>query len=133
MLVISGAPGVEEARVHPYLHHCVRRGVTDTQRRLFSEICVETGELNSTRTACQEITKVLDAMMAWSLPGYLEVPRDKVIRVLPSPMPSFHPEKNITDLDKLSDLHRKKGMEVLEWMRKCSRPVVLAGVEIQVG
>jgi TPP-dependent 2-oxoacid decarboxylase len=131
VLVISGAPGVEEARTHPYLHHVVHRGTTDTQRRIFSEICIETGELNSTRTACQEITKVLDAMMAWSLPGYIEVPRDKITRLLSSPMPSYHPEKNITDLDKLSDLHRSHGLEVLDWMRKCSRPVVLAGVEVQ--
>lgn len=131
VLVISGAPGVEEARARPYLHHRVHRGNGETQRRIFSEVCVETGDLSSARTACQEITKVLDAIMAWSQPGYLEIPRDRIARVVPNPTLPFHVEKRLPNLDGLTALHRKQGLEVLRWMRSCKRPVVIAGLEIQ--
>jgi TPP-dependent 2-oxoacid decarboxylase len=130
VLVISGAPGVQESETHRYLHHVVHQNA-DTQRRLFNEVCASTVALTSARSACQEIAMMLGEMHAHSLPGYIEVPLDRLTRPLHWPMHPYETPKELTEIENLSNLYVTQGLEVLEWMKSRSRPVVLAGFEIQ--
>ncbi|MFO7627935.1 MAG: thiamine pyrophosphate-binding protein [Prochlorococcaceae cyanobacterium] len=125
LLVISGAPGVRESDEHALLHHRIR--ATDTQERFFHEVCAETACLDSCRTAAGKIIKVLEAMQRESRPGYLELPRDCLDRVLPWPLP---PLTAPPAAPLISELHRLSGQNVLDWLRQRQRPVVLAGVEL---
>jgi TPP-dependent 2-oxoacid decarboxylase len=136
VLVISGSPGVKERGEETLIHHSIYKHSDSPQRRIFQEVCVENASLDSANTAVQEIKKVLDGIKAFSRPGYLEVPRDRITRKLPFPMPS------LTDLPQnlrmsaiehleVSNVHIEQGMKVLEWMRSKERPVVLAGVLLQ--
>jgi len=125
LLVISGAPGVRESDEHALLHHRIR--ATDTQERFFHEVCAETACLDSARTAAGKILKVLEAMQRESRPGYLELPRDCLDRLLPWPLP---PRTAAPPTPLIAELHRRTGVDVLEWLRQRQRPVVLAGVEL---
>jgi indolepyruvate decarboxylase len=49
LLVISGAPGLRESDEHGLLHHRIR--ASDTQERLFKQVCAQTACLDSGRTA----------------------------------------------------------------------------------
>ena len=76
VVVISGAPGMNEREKNPLLHHKVRE--FDTQKRVFDEITVASAVLDDPDTACAEIDRVLHAALRYKRPVYLELPRDLV-------------------------------------------------------
>jgi indolepyruvate decarboxylase len=124
LLVISGAPGLRESDEHALLHHRIR--ASDTQERFFKEVCAQTACLDSGRTAVDKMLRVLEAMRRESRPGYLELPRDSLTRPVPRPVPPL----TLPAVAQVAELHRHRGLAILEWMRSRQRPVVLAGVEI---
>jgi len=126
LLVISGAPGVTEQKNHPRLHHSIR--APDTQQRLFSEICVDTARLDSTRTCMNDIRRVLDNMARTSRPGYLEIPRDRLTALLPESLSS---EASIRFLPEILEVHRRVAGNIKQWLMQRQRPVILAGTELK--
>src|SRR5271170_2553661 len=74
VVVISGAPGLNEREKNPLLHHKVRD--FDTQRRVFEQITVASAALEDPETAFAEIDRVLHAALRFKRPVYLEIPRD---------------------------------------------------------
>lgn len=81
VLVICGVPGLKEDRGNDQtlIHHNIyKQGEDSVQRRMFEEVCVETGSLSSARTAVQIILKVLNSIKSNSRPGYIQVPRDRI-------------------------------------------------------
>lgn len=136
---LIGAPGVKEGSDNGTLiHHSIYKQEDSVQRRIFKEVCVEDACLDSAVTAVQEIEKVLDGIKAFSRPGYLQVPRDRIDRMLPFPITSLISNETPVNLRasavhhlETSEVHRERGMIVLEWMRTRKRPVVLAGAHIQ--
>src|SRR5882757_3954410 len=76
VVVISGAPGLNERDKNPLLHHKVRD--FDTQRRVFEHITVASAALEDPDTALSEIDRVLHAAVRFKRPVYLELPRDLV-------------------------------------------------------
>ena len=125
VLVISGAPGIRESHDHELLHHTIK--ATDTQQRFFNEICAETARLDSSRTAADAIAKVLTAMERESRPGYLELPRDCITRMLPWPLELAAPHIGKSDYPQH---HRERCAQLLNWMRSRERPIVFAGPEL---
>ena len=81
VVVISGAPGVEERRSDPLLHH--RVGDFNTQREVFEKITVADADLDDPLTAFREIDRCLEAAVRFKRPVYLELPRDRVQAVCP--------------------------------------------------
>src|SRR5207344_337757 len=59
VVVISGAPGVEERRSDPLLHH--RVGSFSTQHEVFQKITVADADLGDPLTAFREIDRCLEA------------------------------------------------------------------------
>jgi indolepyruvate decarboxylase len=76
VVVISGAPGMNERDKNPLLHHKVRE--FDTQKLVFDQITVASAVLDDPDTAFAEIDRVLHAALRYKRPVYFELPRDLV-------------------------------------------------------
>ena len=85
VVVISGAPGVRERASGFRLHHMSR--AIETQTRVFGEITCDHAVLDDPARAPADIARVLRSAREYSLPVYLELPRDLVgAEVTPVPM-----------------------------------------------
>ena len=122
VVVVSGAPGVRERQSGWQLHHMSR--AVDTQSRIFREITCDQAILDDPATAPQEIARVLRSAREFSLPVYIELPRDlvetevaAVTRLPPSPV---HEEA----LHECAD-------EVLARLRAADNPVILVDIEVR--
>jgi indolepyruvate decarboxylase len=120
VVVISGAPGVAERASGWQLHHMSR--AVDTQSRIFREITCDQAILDDPAHAPAEIARVLRSAREYSLPVYIELPRDLVgaevdaVPVLP-PRPA-DPEA----LAECAD-------EILARLAAAKRPVLMADIE----
>ena len=123
VVVISGAPGVEERRNDPLLHHRVRD--FSTQREVFEKITVASASLDDPLTAFREIDRCLAAAMQYKRPVYLELPRDRVTTK------ALHPHEVADNaLTSNADALAEALQEAGEMIGSCARPVIVAGVEI---
>ena len=123
MIVISGAPGMDERERSPLLHHKVRD--FHTQRHIFEMVTVASAALEDPKRAPEIIDETLAACVRHKRPVYLELPRDIVHQrcAAPSPRP---PQQLKSDRAALSEAVS----EAAEMLRKAKRPVILGGVEI---
>ena len=124
VVVISGSPGRDEQRLHPLLHHRVRN--FRTQEEMFRHICIASAVLDDADRAWQEIDRVLEAVVQYRRPGYIEIPRD-MVNVIPEGV--YHPMKTklISDTDTLNEAV----FEAARRLSEAENPCILAGVEIQ--
>ena len=123
VIVISGAPGIDERRSDPLLHHRVRD--FNTQREVFEKITVASASLDDPLTAFREIDRCLEAAVRYKRPVFLELPRDRV--TTPALFPHEpHSESQASDADAL----REALEEATELINSAKRPVIIAGVEM---
>lgn len=122
VVVISGAPGVEEQRRDPLIHH--RFGPFTFQREIFDRITCASAVLDDPLTALREIDRTLEAARYHSKPVYIELPRDQV-DTPGYPVPSETLPPPASDPDTLEEAVR----ETLAELERAQAPVVLAGVE----
>jgi indolepyruvate decarboxylase len=123
VIVISGAPGIDERRSDPLLHHRVRD--FNTQREVFEKITVASALLDDPLTAFREIDRCLEAADRFKRPVFLELPRD---RVQSRSLYPYHApeEKPVSDKQAL-----KEAIEDASRLINASqRPVIIVGVEI---
>ena len=124
VVVISGAPGMNERLRNPLLHHKVRD--FDTQLKVFEQLTEAATVLDNPQTAAREIDRVLAAAVQYKRPVYIELPRDMVnapVTVEPQPArPSPEPDPIAL---------REAVAEVLARINAAERPVILADIEIQ--
>jgi len=123
VIVISGAPGMDERRSDPLLHHRVRD--FNTQREVFEKITVATASLDDPLTAFREIDRCLAAAVQYKRPVYLELPRDRVQSMALFPHEPLK-EKPISNQNAL----RESIEEAAEMINGCKKPIIIAGVEI---
>lgn len=123
VVVISGAPGVEERRSNPLLHHRVRD--FNTQREVFQKITVADADLSDPLTAFREIDRCLEACVRYKRPVYLELPRDRVHARCPYP----HRPRLETPKSHQESLQEAL-QEAAEMISRSERPVIIAGVEM---
>ncbi|RMG37948.1 MAG: alpha-keto acid decarboxylase family protein [Planctomycetota bacterium] len=123
VVVISGAPGVEERRSDPLLHHRVRD--FDTQREVFEKITAAAVSLNDPLTAFRDIDRCLEAAVRYKRPVFLELPRDRVFAESPIP------HQPIAQRPKSDRNALKEALaEASERISRARQPVIIAGVEI---
>ncbi len=123
VIVISGAPGMDERRSDPLLHHRVRDFTT--QRDVFEKITVAGATLEDPLTAFREIDHCLEAALRYKRPVYLELPRDRVQAEALFPHEPRE-EKLKSDKAALNEAIE----EASELINRCKKPVIIAGVEI---
>ncbi|MEX2285556.1 MAG: thiamine pyrophosphate-binding protein [Planctomycetaceae bacterium] len=123
VIVISGAPGMDERRSDPLLHHRVRD--FHTQRDVFEKITVASASLEEPLTAFREIDRCLEAAVRFKRPVYLELPRDRVQAEALFPHQPLL-EKHKSDKSALSESLQ----EATAMINSSKQPVIIAGVEV---
>ena len=122
VVVVSGAPGLAERASGWQLHHMSR--AVDTQTRIFREITCDQAVLDDPQRAPADIARVLRSAREFSLPVYIELPRDLVGApcrgVTPLPPSPVHPEA----LAECAD-------EILRRLRAAASPVILIDIELR--
>ncbi|MEO2035684.1 MAG: thiamine pyrophosphate-binding protein [Planctomycetaceae bacterium] len=123
VIVISGAPGMEERIADPLLHHRVRD--FQTQREVFEKITVATASLDDPLTAFREIDRCLEAAVRYKRPVYLELPRDRV------QTQALFPHQPQVDKPK-SNKHAlaESVAEASRLIKASKKPIIVAGVEV---
>ena len=126
VVVISGAPGMNERLRNPLLHHKVRD--FDTQLKVFEQLTEAATVLDNPQTAAREIDRVLNAAVQHKRPVYIELPRDMVNASISVPeateSQTAPPQPDPVAL-------REAVAEALERINSAERPVILADIEIQ--
>ncbi len=120
VVVISGGPGAEEARMGLGLHHQVKS--LTSQLAIFREVTCAQAILNDPDTAPSEIARVLDTALSLSRPVYLEIPRDLVDRPCRRVPCMALPQADVAAAQACA-------REILERLRVAKRPAILIGVE----
>jgi TPP-dependent 2-oxoacid decarboxylase len=123
VVIISGAPGLNERDKNPLLHHKVRD--FDTQKKVFEQLTVASTDLADPQTAFQEIDRVLHAALRYKRPVYIELPRDLVF----TPGKSYYRPAEIHEESDPATL-RSALAEAAAMINAARRPVVLADVEV---
>src|ERR1041385_3223005 len=123
VIVISGAPGVQERHKDPLLHHKVRE--FDTQKKVFEQVTVASTVLSDPQIAFQEIDRVLHAALRYKRPVYIELPRD--LAALPG-IGNYRPP----EIHERSDprVLRAALAEAQAMINAARQPVILADVEV---
>ncbi|HEY9623931.1 MAG TPA: thiamine pyrophosphate-binding protein [Crinalium sp.] len=123
VVIISGAPGMNERIQHPLLHHKVRN--FDTQYKVFQELTIASTVLDNPDTAFAEIDRVLAMALCYKRPVYIEIPRDMLNQTgnpnsqsagVPD---SSHPDALAAALE-----------QAISLINAAHQPVILADVEI---
>jgi TPP-dependent 2-oxoacid decarboxylase len=123
VVVISGAPSMDERRRHPLIHHKVRS--YDTQFRVFQQLTAAATVLDDPECAAAEIDRVLDVARRHSQPVYIELPRDMVDVQIDTP-------EAVARAEEESDVRTLAAAvaEAVEWINRAERPVIMFGVEV---
>jgi indolepyruvate decarboxylase len=123
VVVISGAPGMNEREKNPLLHHKVRD--FDTQKRVFEQLTVASTVLDDPQTALQEIDRVLDAALRHKRPVYIELPRDRVT------VPGVAHHRPTLFRGKSDPITLRESLaEAVAMINRAKKPVILADVEL---
>jgi len=122
VVVISGAPGMEE-RKRGYLFHHQAKSL-DSQRKVFQEVSIHQCVLEDPGQAAEQIDTALAMAKAYSQPVYIEIPRDKVFEKLPRRKP--HPFQLENDEAAI----REAAQEIRKRLAASRRPVLMIGIEV---
>ncbi|TWU42585.1 alpha-keto acid decarboxylase family protein [Novipirellula artificiosorum] len=123
VVVISGAPGLNERATGALLHHMVRD--FRTQLDVFEKFTIATAELTDPLTAFSEIDRVLDACDQYKRPVYIELPRD-MVAVVPPVAHGYRGFVREIDANATAEAVR----ETYQRLSEAKNPVILAGVEM---
>lgn len=123
VIVISGAPSLEEQGAPVPLHHSVNG--FDTQLRVFEHITVASAVLDDPETACREIDRLINAALVHKRPVYLEIPRDMTLADCPRPtsLPAGRPQSDAPALHAAVD-------DAMGLLRGATRPVAMVGMAV---
>ncbi|MCC6846888.1 MAG: indolepyruvate/phenylpyruvate decarboxylase [Deltaproteobacteria bacterium] len=83
ILVVSGGPGEEERKLGQLIHHQAKE--IESQYKVYDEITCAAAILDDPRRMADEIDRVVRAIWREQRPGYLEIHRDMVDRVIEVP------------------------------------------------
>jgi len=122
VVVVSGAPGVYERASGWSLHHMSR--AMDTQTRIFREITCDQAVLDDSARAPAEIARVLRGAREYSLPVYIELPRD-MVGVEVEAVPTLPPTPV------LPAALEEAAAEVLHRLRSAASPCIMVDVEVR--
>ena len=124
VIVISGAPGLQERDSDFLLHHSIRD--FNSQLKIFNEVTVASAQLEDPNTAIYEIDRVINACIRYKRPVYLELPRDMVDTLSRiAPTHRFIPDnKNPQAFEEVVN-------EAVTMIKNAKKTAIIAGVEIR--
>ncbi len=122
VVVISGAPGVSERASGWRLHHMSRE--IETQTRVFREITCDQAILEDPARAPAQIARVLRSAREYSLPVYIELPRDLVGAEIEAVTP-------LPPSPVLPAALAEAAAEILHRLRSAASPCIMVDVEVR--
>jgi indolepyruvate decarboxylase len=123
LIVISGAPGLNERARMSLLHHKVRD--FNTQRLIFERVTAAAVALEDAAKAPELIDATLTACLEQKRPVYFEIPRDMPDQRCPAPAPWKY-ERPRSDSAALKEALA----EARDMLARARRPLILGGVEV---
>ncbi len=130
LVVISGAPGVDEVRTTSKLHHLFNKAtigrLDPTQLEIFKHITIDQVVLDDPNTAAELIDRALNAAIRYQKPVYIEVPRNRVDQPLKQIKPIAFPQPTSDPV-----ILQEALKEAATILQKCQRPILWMGHEIQ--
>jgi TPP-dependent 2-oxoacid decarboxylase len=124
VVYISGAPTSAQRRAHAHMHHMSTS--YDMQLEMYRKITVDAVQLTSSRSAPEEIDRVLSNCIAEKLPVYIEIPVDMVDAPCRVPGPLDYHSERTSDPAALAECVQ----ETVALINAAEHPVILVGVEI---
>ncbi len=122
LVVISGAPGLQERGAGLLLHHQAK--TLDSQLQIYEQITCDQVVLDDPQKAPAKIARALRNCLLHSRPVYIELPRDQVF----SPCQAVDRLPSVsTDIDALDAC----ADEIMEQLLAAQNPLMLVGVEIR--
>jgi TPP-dependent 2-oxoacid decarboxylase len=127
ILVISGGPGEEERKLGTLIHHQAKE--IESQFHIYRELTCAARLIENPATAAEEIDAVVRAMWADRRPGYLEIHRDMVERVIRVPARLLEWDGHLPE--RRSEPHKVRAAvrETAQRLNAARAPVVIAGIE----
>lgn len=123
LIVISGAPGLQERKRSPLLHHAVKD--FHTQLQIYEKVTVAARALEDPEMAPGQIDECIAACRRYKRPVYLELPRDVVNQ------PCAAPKRLVEDVQTSDPAALKEAIaEATAMIKGAKRRIVLGGVEI---
>lgn len=122
VLVLTGGPGEDERSRGILVHHQVKS--FDSQLKVFREVTQYQAVLDDPEAAAEQVRYAIDVCRLFSLPVYLEVPRDMVDREI-----HLSPVRQLEVAASPGAVEEAAG-EVLRKLAAARRPVMVVGVEI---
>jgi len=127
ILVISGGPGEEERKLGTLIHHQAKE--IESQYRIYRELTCAATVIQDPRTAAEDIDAVVRQIWVHQRPGYLEIHRDMVDRVIPVPRALIdwdgHLSFATSDARKLTEAVR----DTRDRWNAAKRPAIIFGIE----
>ena len=127
ILVISGGPGEEERKLGTLIHHQAKE--IESQLHIYRELTCAAQVIDNPLTAAENIDAVVRAMWMAQRPGYLEIHRDMVDRVVAVPRTLIEWDGRLklprSDPRKL----REAVIETRERWNDSRRPAMIFGIE----
>ena len=123
LIVISGAPGLQERKRSPLLHHAVKD--FHTQLQIYEKVTVAARALEDPETAPDQIDECIAACRRYKRPVYLELPRDVVNQPCAAPRPLVE-EVLTSDPAALKEAIA----EATAMIKAAKKRIVLGGVEL---
>ncbi|HEY6395657.1 MAG TPA: thiamine pyrophosphate-binding protein, partial [Candidatus Binataceae bacterium] len=128
ILIFSGGPGEEERKLGTLIHHQARE--IESQHRIYQEVTCASRVLTDPARAAQELHEVVRTIWAEQRPGYIEIHRDMVDRVIEVPEEIIQWDGHLhfreSDARKVEEAAR----ETAAMFNESKKPVVIAGIEI---
>jgi indolepyruvate decarboxylase len=128
ILIFSGGPGEEERKLGTLIHHQARE--IDSQLRIYREVTCAASVLTDPRLAAEQLHEVAQTVWAEQRPGYLEIHRDMVDKVIEVPPALIQWDGNLHF--KPSDARKVEAAaaDTARMFNQSRKPVVIAGIEI---
>ncbi|HEX6900928.1 MAG TPA: indolepyruvate/phenylpyruvate decarboxylase [Thermoanaerobaculia bacterium] len=122
LLVLTGGPGEDERSRGILVHHQVKS--FESQLKVFHEVTHYQAVLDDPETAADQVRYAIDLCRLYSLPVYLEVPRDMVDREI-----HLSPVRRLEVPARPGAVEEAAG-EILRKLTAARRPVMVVGVEV---
>lgn len=122
LLVLTGGPGAEERSSGILVHHQVKE--FDSQLKVFREVTHYQAVLDDPETVADQVRYAIDVCRLYSLPVYLELPRDMIDRrvSISQPIRLTVPTDHAAVAEAVE--------EIVSRLSAASRPVLVVGVEV---
>jgi TPP-dependent 2-oxoacid decarboxylase len=127
ILVISGGPGEEERKLGALIHHQAKE--IESQLHIYRELTCDARVIDTAGTAAADIDAVVRTMWADRRPGYIEIHRDMVERVIDVPDRLLEWNGRLPERRSNRRKVREAVRETAARLNAARAPVVIAGIE----